>query len=106
MEKIIDFIVNQIMNNFDFAYMLVVNLLTYILIKIMDVLNGDKTVPVWQKRLFLVISIIVVTVIYIVVGYDRTIILINSAIATPIAWSWILRPIAVKLGIGYKQKED
>ena len=98
-----DTIINQIISNFDFAYMFVVNILTYILIKIVDWANGDKVVPIWQKRLLLVISIIIVTCVYISVGCDNKIILVNSSIVAPIAWSWILRPIFNKLGAGYRQ---
>ncbi|UVY46335.1 MAG: hypothetical protein [Bacteriophage sp.] len=98
-----DTIINQIISNFDFAYMFVVNILTYILIKIVDWANGDKVVPIWQKRLLLIISIIIVTCVYISVGYDNKIILVNSSIVAPIAWSWILRPIFNKLGAGYRQ---
>ena len=65
--------------------------------------NGNKIVPIWQKRLLLIISIIIVACIYTFVGYDNKIILVNSSIVAPIAWSWILRPIFIKLGAGYKQ---
>lgn len=98
-----DAIINQIISNFDFAYMFVVNILTYILIKIIDWANGNKIVPIWQKRLLLIISIIIVACVYTFVGYDNKIILVNSSIVAPIAWSWILRPIFIKLGAGYKQ---
>lgn len=104
MERLIDFIVNQIMNNFDFAYMVVVNILTYLFIKFIDIANGDKAVSILIKRLMLVIAIILVTGVYILSGYDNKIILLNSAIAAPVAWSWIFRPIVVKFGIGYKRK--
>lgn len=102
MEKLIDFIVNQIMTNFDFAYMVVVNILTYLFIKFIDTANGDKAVSILVKRLMLIISIILVTGVYILSGYDNKIVLLNSAIAAPVAWSWIFRPIVVKFGIGYK----
>ena len=98
-----DAIINQIISNFDFAYMFVVNILTYILIKVIDCANGNKIVPIWQKRLLLIISIIIVACVYTFVGYDNKIILVNSSIVAPIAWSWILRPIFIKLGAGYKQ---
>lgn len=98
-----DAIINQIISNFDFAYMFVVNILTYILIKVIDWANGNKIVPIWQKRLLLIISIIIVACVYTFIGYDNKIILVNSSIVAPIAWSWILRPIFIKLGAGYKQ---
>lgn len=103
MEKLIDFIVNQIMTNFDFAYMVVVNILTYLFIKFIDTANGDKAVSILVKRLMLIISIVIVTGVYILSGYDNKIVLLNSAIAAPVAWSWIFRPIVVKFGIGYKR---
>lgn len=103
MERLIDFIVNQIMTNFDFAYMVVVNILTYLFIKFIDTANGDKAVSILVKRLMLIISIILVTGVYILSGYDNKIVLLNSAIAAPVAWSWIFRPIVVKFGIGYKR---
>lgn len=103
MERLIDFIVNQIMTNFDFAYMVVVDILTYLFIKFIDTANGDKAVSILVKRLMLIISIVLVTGVYILSGYDNKIVLLNSAIAAPVAWSWIFRPIVVKFGIGYKR---
>lgn len=103
MERLIDFIVNQIMTNFDFAYMVVVNILTYLFIKFIDTANGDKAVSILVKRLMLIISIVLVTGVYILSGYNNKIVLLNSAIAAPVAWSWIFRPIVVKFGIGYKR---
>lgn len=100
-----DTIINQIISNFDFAYMFVVNVLTYVLIKIIDYVNGDKAVSVLQKRLLLFMSILIVYSIYTDVGYDNKIILINSSIIAPISWSWILRPIITKFGFGYKQSK-
>ena len=75
----LDVVIDKIINNFDFAYMFIVNVLTYIIIKIVDYVNGDAKVPTWTKRLILIISIIVVST---------------------------MRPIFIKLGIGYKQIDD
>ena len=80
--------------------------LTYIIIKIIDYVNGDAKVPTWTKRLILIISIIVVSTIYVILNYDNKITLLNSAILAPVFWSWIMRPIFIKLGIGYKQIDD
>ena len=99
-----DTIFNQIINNFDFAYMFVVNIVTYFLIKFFDWFNGDKILHVWQKRLLLIISIIIVAYGYIMCGYNN-IVLINSSIVAPIAWSWFIRPVINKFGFGYKQNK-
>lgn len=101
----IDFsqIINQILNNFDFVYMLVINVLTYLIIKAIDVCNGDKAVPTLTKRIILLISIVLVFIGYKLNNYPNNIILINSTIAAPVFWSWCLKPILKKLNIDYKQ---
>lgn len=106
MDKFIDVIVNGILNNFDFGFMFIVNVLTYIIIKIIDYFNGDNKVPTFHKRCILVISIAIMIGIYIAVGYDNIIMLINSAILAPVFWSWIVSPILKKFGIGYKDIND
>lgn len=98
-----DNIINQIINNFDFAYMLVVNVLTYMVIKLVDCFNGEMQVTTWQKRLILVLSILIITAIYLIIGYENKAVLINSAVVSPVAWSWVLKPAIDKLGIGYKK---
>lgn len=104
----IDFsqIINQIINNFDFVYMLVINILTYLIIKTIDILNGEKVISTWTKRIVLIISIIFVFIGYKINNYPNNIILINSTIAAPVFWSWCLKPILNKLGVGYKQIDN
>lgn len=102
----IDLVIKQIINNFDFAFMFIVNVLTYILIKVVDYFNGDAKIPTWTKRVILLVAIGIVTTAYILSGYSQNIVLINSAILAPIFWSWILRPIFIKFGIGYKQVDE
>lgn len=102
MDKFIDVIVDGILSNFDFGFMFIVNVLTYIIIKVIDYFNGDNKVPTWQKRCVLVISIAAMAGIYIAAGYDNAIMLVNSAILAPVFWSLVVSPILKKLGIGYK----
>lgn len=96
-------IINLIISNFDFTYMFMINFVTYNIIKIIDEFNGNKKVKTWTKRLILIISIICVTIAYKLTGYDNNLILINSAILSPVFYSWILKPILIKFDIGYKQ---
>ena len=98
-------IINNLINNFDFAYMLAINILTYIIIKTIDSFNGTRKVKTYIKRICLLISILIVTVLYKYNGYDNDIILINSAIVSPIAWSWIFKPLFNKIGIGYNKNK-
>lgn len=106
MDKFIDVIVDGILSNFDFGFMFIVNVLTYIIIKVIDYFNGDNKVPTWQKRCVLVISIVAMIGIYIAAGYDNTIMLVNSAILAPVFWSWVVSPILKKLGVGYKDIDN
>lgn len=106
MDKFIDVIVDGILSNFDFGFMFIVNVLTYIIIKVIDYFNGDNKVPTWQKRCVLVISIAAMIGIYITAGYDNTIMLVNSAILAPVFWSWVVSPILKKLGVGYKDIDN
>ena len=105
-EQIINYIINNILSNFDFRYMLSVNVLTYIIIKVIDELNKEKKVSTLIKRVVLVISIILISIVYKLIGYDNNIELVNSAILAPVFWSWIAKPICSKLGINYKQIND
>lgn len=101
-EKLLDLIVS----NFDFSYMITINVLTYIIIKGLDYLNKDKNVKTITKRIVLVISIIIVTVSYILTDYQDYTVLINSAICAPVFYSWVLRPILIKCNIGYKKYDE
>lgn len=104
--ELIEKLLNLIIENFDFSYMITINVLTYIVIKLLDYFNKQKKVKTNIKRVVLVISIIIVTTTYVLTGYENYTILINSAICSPVFYSWVLRPILIKLNIGYKQYDD
>jgi hypothetical protein len=101
--EILNSILYSLVNNFDFMYMIMINIITYVIIKLIDEYNGDKEIKVIYKRIVLVATIIVVTVAYKLIGYDNNIVLVNSAILSPVFYSWIIRPILIKFNIGYKQ---
>ena len=101
MEISIGDIVNRILENFDFSYMLVINILTYIMIKVIDYANGEKILSTLMKRVCLCCSILLVSIIYWVIGYENYIRLVNSAIASPVFYSWCLKPILKHYKIGY-----
>lgn len=96
-------LIKQVFDSFDIIYILMINIITYFLIKIADYFNGDKKVPVLTKRIFLVLATIIMFCIYKYNNYDDALKLINSSIAAPVIWTWILKPIINKLKIGYKQ---
>lgn len=101
-EKLLDLIIS----NFDFSYMITINVLTYIIIKVIDYINKNKNVTTLEKRIALLASIIIVTSCYLLSGYKDYIVLLNSAICAPVFYSWVLRPILIKFNIGYKQYDE
>lgn len=105
MDKLISNFVELFNTHFDLSFMLCVNILTYILIKVIDDLNDDKVVGTWTKRLVMIISCFAIAAGYVAGGYENTIILINSAILAPVAWSWIFKPILKKIGVDYKKMD-
>lgn len=99
-------IFNQIIDNFNFPYMLSINLVTYFIIKLIDELNGDKSVSVLIKRIVLIVCTIICFIIYKYMNKIEIDILINSTIAAPVAWSWFIRPVFEKFNIGYKKTNN
>lgn len=96
-EKIID----TTIKNFDFSYCIIVNVLTYLIIKIIDSLNGKKVVSTWSKRIVLLVVILFMGVLYNLIGCDNKA-LLNSAILSPVFWSWVIKPICKYFKIDYK----
>ena len=96
-------IINQIINNLDFNCIININILTYVIIKIIDVFNGTRKVPKNIKIICLITSMFIITSLYLYNGYEDKIVLANSAIAAPVAWSWLLKPMFNKLNINYKK---
>lgn len=97
-------IISQLIVNFDFALMLVINVITYGIIKFIDDINGDKVLTTWQKRIVFIATAITFGIVYGCCTNVVIHVIINSCIMAPIAWSWLAKPIAIKLGIDYKKK--
>lgn len=94
--------INSTLEQFDFAYCLTVNILTYIIINIIIAKFGNDKVGTWIKRGVLLVCIILVGLFYNYYGIDKKI-LLNSAILTPVFWSWIMKPICKRFNLDYKQ---
>lgn len=93
-------IISTTINSFDFAFCIIVNILTYCIIKcISDIFN--KKLTIWQKRAILLLAILSTGGVYWVTGSDSKLI-INSSILAPVFWSWVMKPICAKLKIDYK----
>lgn len=100
-EIIIDSI-KTTLTSFDFSFCIVVNLLTYFIIKLTDELNGRKKPSTWTKRLILFIVIIITAGVYYIAGFELKL-LVNSSILAPVFWSWVIKPLFKTFNIDYKQ---
>ena len=94
-------IIDITIKNFDFSYCISVNILTYLIIKFIDNLNSKIIVSIWSKRIVLLVVILFTGVLYNLIGCDNKI-LLNSAILSPVFWSWIIKPICKYFKIDYK----
>lgn len=103
METIILEVVNKTLESFDFPFCIIVNIATYLAIKLYTDYKKKSQISTRNKRLiFLVISIIT-AVIYYAIGSDSKTIF-NSFILAPVSWSWIFKPVCEKFNIGYYSK--
>lgn len=101
----IEEIINTTLQSFDFAFCITVNVLTYIIIKILIEARPFNKVSTWTKRLITLISILIVSLAYYLDNADTKLI-INSSILAPVFWSWIGKPIMKKLKFDYNNKID
>lgn len=98
--EIINNIIQTTLESFDFAYCIVVNILTYIIIRLINDRTRHKHLITWNKRLVLLLVILFMGVLYYLLGNDTRTIL-NSAILAPVFWSWIMKPICKYFNIDY-----
>ena len=98
-------IINTTIESFDFGFCVAVNILTYLIIKIIDELNGSRKITTWTKRGVMLIAVIIISIAYYITGSNPKLI-INSAILAPVFWSWIGKPICNKLNIGYRKDDN
>lgn len=94
-------IINTTLSSFDFAYCIVVNILTYIIIKIV-IEARNKDIKTWIKRVILLILILSTGVVYYIIGQDIRLI-INSGILATVSWDIVFKPLCKKIGIDYKK---
>ena len=99
---ILNNIIQTTSESFDFSFCIAVNILTYVIVKVIDEANGESKVSTWAKRFVLLFSIIFLSVVYYCNGSDLKLVA-NSAILAPVFWSWIFKPICKYFKIDYKQ---
>lgn len=95
-------IISNIINNFDWSYMLSINILTYGINKFIDTCVKIKT-PSWIKKVVTLFVGILLAIVYYYLDDDVSIrILLNSAILAPVSWDFVFKPILNKMGVDYK----
>ena len=99
--EVISNIIQTTLESFDFAYCIIVNILTYFVINTINNKRCHKDINTWTKRVVLLAIILSTGVLYYLMGSD-TKVLLNSAILAPVFWSWIMKPICKHFKIDYK----
>ena len=102
MDSNIDYIISQLLVEFNFALMLVINVITYFVIKFIDDVNGCKVPTTWQKRTVFIIVAIIMGFFYKYTTDISINVIIDFCNFDTAAWSWLAITIAKKLGIDYK----
>ena len=104
MEMLEEFI-KELLSRFDFAYMFAVNILTYLLIKGIDSVNGDKAVSTAVKRLIAVLVGAGIGAITVKLGSEPTT-MVYSFILSLVSWDIVFKPILNKLNDKFNYKKD
>ena len=77
--------------------------LTSIAIFGMNSCGKDKKVKLIIKRICLIVCTIICCVLYKMFTDCDVRVLINSTIAAPVFYSWVMKPLLVKYNFGYKK---
>ena len=100
-------ILNEILRttatSFDFAFVICINVLAYLVIKLVDKLNGDKVVSTWNKRVITLVCAVLMGIIYFSLKLGDVKVVLNSIILSFVFWSWIMKPILVFFNIDYRK---
>lgn len=96
----IEDIIKTTLDSFDFGFCIIVNVLTYLIIKWLSESKFKFKITTWNKRLILIIVILIISIVYYLFNVDTKLIF-NSAILAPVAWSWVFRPICEKFKLNY-----
>lgn len=99
MEQLIEFALDL----FDFAFILATNAVIYIIIKIIDMINGKRVVPTYGKQLITLSSMVGMYFVYNIGGYEDSNKLLTSAIVAPFIWNLVLKPLLCKIKMDYKK---
>lgn len=89
---------------FSLEYMFSVIVATYFVIKLVDVLNGDKIVPSWAKSLITCIVGMILFVVFYFLTEETFECLITSFFAAVFAYDKAIKFLIEKFNVGYRKK--
>lgn len=95
-------VISTTLASFDFAFCIVVNVLTYLIIQVCNFINYKLVNNPTKKRIILLLCVVIVSIIYYIIGSDIKLI-INSAVLAPVFWSWIMKPVLAKFDLDYSK---
>ena len=99
--EILNNTIQTTLESFDFSFCIIVNVLTYLIIRLINDRKRNKDLTTWSKRLVLLLVILSIGVLYYLLG-NSTKTILNSAILAPVFWSWIMKPICKHFKVDYK----
>ena len=106
----LEVLISKLIDSFDFAFMLIINLSTYLIIKTIDNLNGDSIVPTYLKRIIAVAVGIGFTLLALYIGDSTTPakVLVYSFVLSLVSWDIIFKPLLNYLGdkVNYRKLKD
>lgn len=99
-----DIVFQYAVGNFNFGYVLSINIIAYALILICSKVRKKELTKLIKVILTILVSIIMF-ILYKLYTQIETDVLINSSILAPVAWDWIIKPICKLLKIDYNDRE-
>lgn len=96
----IESVFDYTLNNFNFGYVISINLISYFIIQIINYFKKSSIPKVFKIGITIIVSISMF-LLYRQISDIPIDILINSSILAPVAWDWIIKPICKLLKIDY-----
>lgn len=96
----------ELSNYFSIELTLIIVFTTYLIIKVIDYINGIRKVPKLVKRIILIITSIVCCYTFAYNNWIDVPKAVTSAILAPIAWGWFIKRVADFFGIDYNKIKD
>ena len=89
--------------SFDMTYMASVVLVTYVIIKLFDKLNGRKVIKSYVKQIVAVLVNIILGYVFLTFNWIEGKSLIVSGLSSILAYDYFLKPLLEFLNMGYKK---